>query len=168
MTNIVNNIDLDSLKETKKKVDANDGHFAAEKHIEGEFHMEGSPMFTATLSSEKATFVEGVDEPSVLGGRGVYATPLNHVMLGVMSCYANTVALQAALSGVKLGKMKLKGHLYYDIGPILSGIESPMIKEFKIEVEADKDIREILKISSKRCPALFAIANAIKTEVSQI
>ena len=168
MTENVNNIDLDIVRETGKKTEAGKGHFDVEKHLEGEFHFEGSPMFTAKLMSEKATFTMGADEPGLLGGKGVYATPLNYVMFGVMACYASTVALQAALKGVVLGKMKVKGHLYYDVGPMLSGIDSPLIKELKIEVEADKDIREILEISRKRCPALYAIANGIKTDVRQL
>ncbi|HLH86531.1 MAG TPA: OsmC family protein [Thermoplasmataceae archaeon] len=168
MARLLNNIDLDVVSETKQKADAMGGHFEVEKHIEGEFHFEGSPMFTAKLSSERATFIVGADEPGILGGRGIYATPLNYLMMGVLSCYASTVALQAGLKGVKIGKLNVKGHLYYDIGPMLSGIDSPLIKELKIEVEADRDIREILEISRKRCPALSAIEKPIKTEVRQV
>lgn len=168
MAELVNNVDLSILKETGKKADANKGHFDVEKHLEGEFHFDGSPMFTANLMSEKATFTMGADEPGLLGGKGVHATPLNYLVFGVMSCYASTVAIQAGLKGVNLEKMKIKGHLYYDIGPMLSGIDSPLIKELKLDVEADKDIREILEISRKRCPALYAIANGIKTEVNQV
>lgn len=167
MAEIINNVDLSILKETAKKADGNKGHFDVEKHIQGEFHLEGSPMFTANLMSERATFTMGADEPGVLGGRGVHATPLNYLMFGVMSCYASTVAVQASLKGVKLEKLKVTGHLFYDIGPMLSGIDAPLIKELKLEVEADKDIKEILEISNKRCPALYAIAHGIKTEITQ-
>jgi hypothetical protein len=38
----------------------------------------------------------------------------------------------------------------------------------KLEIESDKDLREILRLAVKVCPALYAIANPIKTEVVQI
>lgn len=168
MAELVNNVDLSIVKNTAKKSDENNGHFDVEKHIKGEFHLEGSPMFTADLMSERATFTAGADEPGVLGGRGVHATPLNYLLFGVMSCYASTVAIQAGLKGVKLGKLKVTGNLYYDLGPMFADSDSPIIKELTLDVEADKDIKEILEISRKRCPALFAIANGIKTDVKQV
>jgi uncharacterized OsmC-like protein len=167
MAEIVNNLDLTVVRETKKKIDADGGHFPVEKHIEGEFHFDGSPMFTATLSSNFATFNVGVDEPMVLGGKGVYTSPLNYLMTGVLSCYASTIVLSASMQGVKLSKLKLKGHLFYDIGPMLHPSDFPLVKELKIEVEADKDIREIIK-NSTRCPAFYIVSRGVKTEVSQI
>ena len=167
MPEIVNNLDLSVVRETKKKVEADGGHFAVEKHVEGEFHFDGSPMFTATLSSNFATFNMGVDEPAVLGGKGVYTSPLNYLMLGVMSCYSSSIVLSASLQGVKLSKLKLKAHLFYDIGPMLQPSDFPLVKELKIEIEADKDIREIIK-NSTRCPALYIVSHGVKTEVVQV
>ncbi len=159
---------MEKLKSTEDKSLKQGGHFEVEKHIEGDFHMEGSPMFTAELMSENAKFTMGADEPGLLGGRGVHATPLNYLMFGVMSCFASTVAIQAAKKNVILKKLKIHGHLYYDIGPVVSDSTFPIIKSLKMDVEADRDIKDILKISVKVCPALYAIANPIKTEISQI
>ncbi|MEM0135052.1 MAG: OsmC family protein [Thermoplasmatales archaeon] len=167
MPELVNNLNLTTVRETQKKVETEGGHFPLEKHIEGEFHFDGSPMFTAILSSNMATFAMGVDEPSVLGGRGVYASPLNYLMLGVLSCYASTIALSASLKGVKLNKLKLKGHLFYDVGPMLQPSDFPLAKELKIEVECDKDISDIIKNSS-RCPAFYIVSHGVKTEVKQV
>lgn len=167
MTELVNNVDLKVVRESEKKANENSGHFEVEKHIEGEFHLEGSPMFTANLMSERAQFSAGADEPGLLGGKGVHATPLNYLLFGVMSCYASTLAIQAGLNGIEVGKLRVSGHLYYDIGPLLTGIDSPLIKELRLEVDSDKDLREVIEISNKRCPALYAIANGIKTEVKQ-
>ncbi len=167
MQEIVNNIDLTAVRETKKKIESDGGHFYLEKHIDGEFHMQGSPMFTATLSSQLASFTMGADEPAVLGGKGVYATPLNYLMFGVMSCFASTIVVNASLKGIKLNKLKLKGHLYYDIGPMLAANDFPLAKELKIEVEADQDIRGVIKDSNK-CPAFFIVSHGIKAEAVQI
>jgi uncharacterized OsmC-like protein len=168
MTERVNNINMEVLTETGKKIREGKGHFNAEKHIIGEFHFDQSPMFTAELKSENAAFILGADEPGVLGGRGVHPTPLNYLMMGVMSCYASTVAIQAAKKGVKLGKLKFTGHLYYDIGPVVEDVDFPIIKALNIDVESDKNIKEILKLSEKACPALYAIRNPISTEIKQI
>lgn len=167
MPEIVNNIDLSLVRETKKKVESDGGHFFLEKHIDGEFHLDGSPMFTAVLSSQLATFTIGADEPNVLGGKGVYATPLNYLMFGVMSCFASTLVVNAGLKGITLKKLKLKGHLYYDIGPMLTPSDFPLAKELKIEVEADKDISEVIELSHK-CPAFYIVSKGIKTDVVQI
>ncbi|WP_287954653.1 OsmC family protein [Acidiplasma sp.] len=168
MVKIINNIDMEKLEQTSKKVHENGGHFGSEKHIKGEFHFEGSPMFTAELSSEKAKFILGADEPGVLGGQGTHATPLNYLMMGVMSCFASTVAIQAAKRGVRLNKLNFTGHLYYDIGPVVEDSNFPIIKSIKIDVESDEDIRDILIASRKACPALYAMINPIPTEIAQI
>ncbi|MCL4452990.1 MAG: OsmC family protein [Candidatus Thermoplasmatota archaeon] len=168
MNERINNIDMERLNNTDEKIRKNGGHFTAEKHIAGEFHFDGSPMFTADLKSEMATFTMGADEPGVLGGMGIQPTPLNYLMMGVMSCYASTVAIQAAKKGIKLLKLKFTGHLYYDIGPVVEESDFPIIKALNIDVEADKDIGEVLKLSEKACPALYAIRNPIQTEIKQI
>jgi uncharacterized OsmC-like protein len=167
MPEIINNVDLSAVLATKKKVESEGGHFYLEKHIDGEFHLEGSPMFTAALSSQQATFTMGADEPAVLGGKGVYATPLNYLMFGVMSCFASTIVVNATLKGIKLKKLKMKGHLYYDIGPMLTPGDFPLAKELKIEVESDQDLKEIIKLSNK-CPAFFIVSHGIKTEAVQV
>ena len=164
----INNVDLELLRASAAKASGKDGHFEIEKQINGDFHMNGSPMFTAELMSENAKFTMGADEPTVLGGMGIHATPLNYLMFGVMSCFASTVAIQAAKKGVTMEKLKVRGHLYYDIGPVVNDSDYPIIKALKLEIESDKDLREILRLAVKVCPALYAIANPIKTEVVQI
>lgn len=167
MKGITNNVDFSRLAGTEETASGNGGHFHVEKHIDGEFHMEGSPMFTAELSSEHARFTMGADEPGVLGGQGVHTTPLSYLLFGVMSCYASTVAIQAGMKGVELKKLKVRGSLYYDIGPVVSGIDTPIIKSLKLELDSDRDLKEIIGISNQRCPALYAISHGVETEVTQ-
>jgi len=163
----VNNIDLGVIGDSRKMFEGEGGHHHVEKLIEGEYRIEGSPAFTAELHSDLSNFVVTSDEPKILGGPGVQPSPLSYVLFGVMACYANSLAIQCGLKGVKLQRMRLKGRLLYDIGPVLTGIESPLIRELKIEVEADRDIGEIIDLTNERCPALYAINHAIKTEVLQ-
>jgi uncharacterized OsmC-like protein len=165
----VNNIDLDSIRRTRKVFDDEEnGHHHVEKRIEGEYRLEGGgPAFTAELRSDSSSFVVSCDEPKILGGLGVHPSPLSYVLFGVLACFANTLVIQCGLKGVKLRRLKLKGTLLYDIGPVLTDIESPLIKEMKIEVESDKDIENIIAASNERCPALYLVDHAIRTEVRQ-
>ncbi|MGI0080922.1 MAG: OsmC family protein [Nitrososphaerales archaeon] len=167
MTGVVNNINLDKVDESKESFEKEKGHHYIEKKLNGEFQFEGSPSFTSTIQTEMANFVLGADEPSILGGRGIHVSPLTYVLYGIIACYANTLAIQCGLRNIVLKKLNLTGRLFYDIGPMLSNIDSPLINELKIEVDADKDIREIVEISRQKCPALFLVERGIKTSVSQ-
>ena len=164
---IVNNIDLKVVSETKRSFEEEHGHHNVEKIIEGEYRMDGSPSFVGELRSDVSCFVVSSDEPRILGGRGAHASPLSYVLYGILACFANTIAIQAGLKGVKLRKMQLTGRLSYDIGPVLTGIDSPMIEKLEISVDADRDIGNIIQLSEKRCPALYLVSHGIRTEVSQ-
>jgi uncharacterized OsmC-like protein len=162
-----NNIDLGIIRDSKKRFEEEGGHHNVEKLIEGEYRLEGSPAFTAELRSDLSNFVVTSDEPKILGGQGVQPSPLSYVLFGVLACYANSLAIQCGLKGVVLQRMRLRGQLLYDIGPLLTGIDSPLIRELKIEVEADRDIGEIIDLTNERCPALYLVNHATKTEVLQ-
>jgi uncharacterized OsmC-like protein len=164
---IVNNIDLEVIRETKKSFQGEGGHHYVEKTIEGTYGLEGSPSFAAEIRSDMSRLTVSSDEPRILGGRGVHVSPLSYLLFGVMACFANSLAIQCSLNGVKLGRMKVKGRLSYDIGPVLSEIDSPLIKQLDMEVEADEDVREMIELTKVRCPALYAINHAVRTEVVQ-
>ncbi len=164
---LLNNIDLEAVAETKKAFEKEDGHHHVEKNIGGVYRLEGSPSFVAELRTDASNVIVSSDEPKALGGRGVHVSPLTYVLFGVTACFANSLAIQCSLNGVELRSLKLKSHLSYDIGPVLSGIDSPLIEELAIEVESDKDITELIELTKERCPALYAINHAIKTDVFQ-
>ncbi|MEM3191502.1 MAG: hypothetical protein QW292_05290 [Candidatus Parvarchaeota archaeon] len=97
MPELTSKIDLSRVLATKTKVESERGHFYLKKHIDGEFHLGGSPMFIAALSSQQATFTIGADVSPVLCGKGIYATPLRYLTFGVMSCFASTIVVNASL-----------------------------------------------------------------------
>lgn len=164
---LLNNIDTEVIGKTRKAFESEGGHHYVEKIIEGEYRLNGSPSFVAELHSDASNHIVVSDEPRILGGNGVHVSPLTYVLYGVVACFANTVAIQCAQKGVSLKRMKLKGELQYDIGPVLTGIDSPLIRGLRIEVDADKDIERIVELSTRRCPALFAISHGIKIDVTQ-
>jgi uncharacterized OsmC-like protein len=164
---VVNNIDLGAVSVSKREFERDGGHHYVEKVIEGALRLEGSPAFVAELKSDASAYLVECDEPRVLGGHGVHTSPLSYVLFGVLACYANTLAIQCGLNGISLGRMKVRGRLSYDIGPLLTGIDAPLIKELRIEVEADKDVRQMIEVSNERCPALHLVDHAIRTKVVQ-
>jgi uncharacterized OsmC-like protein len=97
--------------------------------------------------------------------RGIQPTLLNFLMMGVMSCYASTVAIQPAKKGIILKKLKFTGHVYYDMGPVIEDADFPIIKSLNVDVESDREIGEILKLSDKTCKVLYTIRNPMATEI---
>jgi uncharacterized OsmC-like protein len=164
---LVNNINIDAVKRSSEECKRSGGHRFIEKEIKGEFRFDGSPAFVAQLNSDYSKYTVTADEPKLLGGWGVHSTPLSYVLFGVMACYANTLAIQCALKGVELKKLRLTGRLFYDVGPLLTDSDSPLINKLKIEVEADKDIQDIIRLSWRKCPAVYAIEHPITTEIVQ-
>lgn len=167
MVRFVNNISMDALHDTSERARGNGGSIPVEKEISGTFSMEGSPMFTSVLDTGISRFTVGSDEPPALGGKGVMPSPLTYMLYGVLACYTSTLAIQCASKGITLEELKVKGTLTYDIGPVVVESILPIIKKLKIEVTASSDIREIIALSRKRCPALFAIEHPIETELVQ-
>lgn len=158
---------MDVLNATSEKARVNGGSIPVEKEIAGTFSMEGSPMFSSILDTGISRFAVGSDEPAALGGKGVMPSPLTYVLYGVLACYASTLAIQCASQGIVLEDLKVKGTLTYDIGPVVVESVMPIIKKLKIEVTANRDIREAIALSRRRCPALFAIEHPIETELVQ-
>ncbi len=167
LARFVNNISIDVISATSERAKLNGGSIPVEKEIAGTFSMEGSPMFTSILDTGISRFAVGSDEPAALGGKGVMPSPLTYVLYGVLACYASTLAIQCASQGIVLEELKVKGTLTYDIGPVVVESGLPIIKKLKIEVTANRDIREIIALSRRRCPALFAIEHPIETELVQ-
>jgi len=164
----LNNVDLVVVRDSTKMFEMDGGHHDIEKTIEGEYSVDGSPSFSAILHSDSSDFAVGSDEPKILGGIGVHPSPLSYILYGVLACYANALAIQCSLKGLRLRRLKVKGTLSYDVGPMLTETVSPLIKGLKIEVDADKKIEEIVNLAKERCPGVYAIDHAIKTEIVQV
>ncbi|AWS00281.1 OsmC family peroxiredoxin [Metallosphaera hakonensis JCM 8857 = DSM 7519] len=163
----VNNIDQDSVKDLRKKVEEN-GSIPMERVIEGEFRLEGSPMFVAEMRTETTKVVVTADEPKVLGGQGVHGTPLSYVLFGILACFASTLAIVASDKGISLGKLRVTGRIQYDLAPVVTESDSKIISKVIIDVGSDKNLESVLPIAVKRCPALYLTINPIPVEVRQV
>ncbi|MEM0158176.1 MAG: OsmC family protein [Thermoplasmataceae archaeon] len=165
---VVNNINLDSLNKSKTKARENGDHLELSKEVEAVFHFDGSPMVTSRVSTPASSFTINVDEPEVLGGRGVQPTPLTYMLVGLSSCFASTIAVIAAEKGVTLNKLVVKAKMLYDLGPVVTEVKNPIIKNITLEVAADREITQIIRESEAVCPALYAIRNPIDVKVKQV
>lgn len=167
MPELLNNIDLDLYRSSSRKSKENKNTIPVEKVLEGEFNMKGSPMFQAELPSEFSKATLGCDEPTSLGGRGVQTTPLTYLLFGVMACYSSTLALECAREGLELRDLRIRGKLSYDLGPVVGDSSNPIITGLKLEVISSTNLEGQIKRAWSRCPAVYAIQNPIKTEISQ-
>ncbi|EHP70009.1 putative redox protein, regulator of disulfide bond formation [Metallosphaera yellowstonensis MK1] len=163
----INNIDLDAVKALSERA-RREGSIPMERHIQGEFRFDGSPMFVAEMRTETTKVIVTADEPKVLGGQGVHGTPLSYTLFGVMACFASTLAIEAASSGVELKELRISGHIYYDLAPVVGESDNPIIKKVVLEVKADKELGEVLRRAERKCPALYAVRNPIPVEVKQV
>jgi uncharacterized OsmC-like protein len=167
-TRRLNNIDLSRVEQSRKEFERERGHHYVEKVIQGEYRVDGSPAFLAEVQTDHTKFIQASDEPAILGGLGVHTSPLTYVLFGTMACFASTVAIICAEKQVSLKYLKVNGKLRYDIGPLLTQADWPLIKELILEVEADKDIANIINIARQKCPSVYAFSNSIKTEIAQV
>ncbi|MCL4480836.1 MAG: OsmC family protein [Candidatus Thermoplasmatota archaeon] len=163
----INNIELDQVEESRKKATINHNSLPSIRTIEGRFSLDKSPMFSAGIGTEKSSFVLGCDEPGILGGQGILPTPLTYLLFGVMSCYASTLAMQCALDGITLSDLGLTGKLHYDLGPVVTGENMPIIRKLELQVHSSMNLGPEIEKARKRCPAVFAIENPIETEIRQ-
>ncbi|HLH86420.1 MAG TPA: OsmC family protein [Thermoplasmataceae archaeon] len=163
-----NNINLSALEKSAEKAKENNGHLDSLKEIEAVFNFQGSPMITSQVSTPLTSFTINVDEPEVLGGRGVQPTPLTYMLVGLASCFASTVAVTAAEKGIDLAKLSVRAKMSYDLGPVVVGSKFPIIRGISLDVVADKEIREVIRESEQVCPALYAIRNPIDVKIQQV
>jgi uncharacterized OsmC-like protein len=163
-----NNIDLTKIKQSKREFEEENGHHHVEKVIRGEYNLEGAPAFLAEVQTDHTKFILASDEPAILGGLGVHTSPLTYVLYGTMACFANTLAIMCAEKQVPLKILKISGKLHYDIGPLLTNSNWPLIKELILEVEADKNITSIIEEAREKCPSVYAWSHPIKTEILQV
>lgn len=161
----LNNVDLVMVRQSKENFEMTDGHHYVEKKVVGEYRSEGSPSFVAEVQTDHSKFTLSSDEPVILGGAGVHVSPFTYVLFGTVACFATTVAMKCAEKQIQLEKLRVSGTVHYDIGPMLSSADWPLVNELVLEVESDKDISKI--ISDAECPSLFTWAHAIKTRIVQ-
>ena len=162
----INNIDQDALQTLRERA-SKEGSIPMERHIEGEFRLDGSPMFVAEMRTETTKIIVTADEPKILGGQGVHGTPLSYVLFGVMACFASTLAIEASQAGIVMERLNVKGHIDYDLAPVVTDREGPIIKKLVLEVISDKDLSKVLERAERKCPALFLVKNPIPVEVKQ-
>jgi uncharacterized OsmC-like protein len=161
-----NNVDLAKIAQSKKEFEKENGHHHVEKVIQGEYNLEGSPAFLAEVKTDHSKFILASDEPAILGGIGVHTSPFTYVLYGTMACFASTLAIVCAEKELPLKTLKITGKVRYDIGPLLTDSKWPLIKELILEVEADKNITDIIEEAREKCPSVYAWSHPIKTEIT--
>jgi hypothetical protein len=111
MSNIINNIDLNKIRNTAKNGRKNRQSLKKPVKLEGEWNLFGLDkgyQFRTELLYEKGKEVIEIDSPSFLGGNGNRLGPMAYCIAGITSCFIATFVTVASSQGIRFSKLKVK------------------------------------------------------------
>lgn len=173
----INHVNLDEMKKTIEKAQANPEEAKKTVTIEGDWFPQTStgPQFSAKIGTEAGELTLSSDEPTFLGGGGSTLNPVQYCVYGAGSCFAATFAKWAAFEGVVLKSFRVKITANLDLSRSFGLSQNPILKELVLELfvetDADKEkLAKIEKIAYERCPAVrcIIVSNAVKTKVTKV
>ena len=91
MTNIINNVDMEKIRNTAENGRKDIQSLKKPVKLEGEwnlFDLDKGYQFRTELSYEKGKEVIEIDSPSFLGGNGNRLGPMAYCIAGITSCFA--------------------------------------------------------------------------------
>ena len=111
MTNIINNVDMEKIRNTAENGRKDIQSIKKPVKLEGEwnlFDLDKGYQFRTELSYEKGKEVIEIDSPSFLGGNGNRLGPMAYCIAGITSCFIATFVTVASSQGITLNKIKCK------------------------------------------------------------
>ena len=164
MSNIINNTDLDKIRNTAENGRKNRQSLKKPVKLEGEwnlFDLDKGYQFRTEISYEKGKEIIEIDSPSFLGGNGNRLGPMAYCIAGITSCFIATFVTVASSQGIGLNKLKVSSECNIN-WPRLQGINFEIDAQSK---NADKQrLQEILTMAEERCPAMYSMLHRIKVD----
>lgn len=173
MTNIINNIDLEKIRNTSENGVKNRQTLKKPVKLEGEwnlFDLEKGYQFRTELSYEKGKEVIEIDSPSFLGGNGNRLGPMSYCIAGITSCFIATFVTIASSQGIRLNKLNVRSECNINFAKTFDIAEEPITEGIKFEIDAQSEnadnqkLQEILAIAEQRCPAMYSMSHVIKVD----
>ena len=171
MTNIINNVDMEKIRNTAENGRKDTQSLKKPVKLEGEwnlFDLEKGYQFRTELSYEKGKEVIEIDSPSFLGGNGNRLGPMAYCIAGITSCFIATFVTIASSHGIKLNKLKVKSECNINFAKTFDIADEPITEGINFEIDAQSDnadsqkLQEILAIAEARCPAIYSMLHVIK------
>src|SRR5215207_162395 len=155
MSNIINNIDLDKIRNTAENGRKNRQSLKKPVKLEGEwnlFDLDKGYQFRTEMAYEKGKQVIEIDSPSFLGGNGNRLGPMAYCIAGITSCFLATFASVAAMQGIKLTKLKSTTECNINFAKTFDVYDEPITEAISSQIEAESDdadkekLRHILRM----------------------
>ena len=168
----LNNVNVGMLEQVIKEAETDKSKVKRSQKIDGEWLLEeGGPQFRAEVTFEGGKIVMESDQPKNLGGGGTRPGPLHYCFFGLVSCYVATFATVASMMDIRLRKLsaKLEGELNFS--RVFGLSREPVMEEIRIVLQVESDaprekLEEAEKLAYERCPAVFALTEGVKLNVS--
>jgi uncharacterized OsmC-like protein len=171
MSNIINNIDLDKIRNTAENGRKNRQSLKKPVKLEGEWNLFGLDkgyQFRTELLYEKGKEVIEIDSPSFLGGNGNRLGPMAYCIAGITSYFIATFVTVASSQGIRFNKLKVRSECNINFAKTFDVADEPITEGINFEIDAqsknaDKQkLQEILTMAEERCPAMYSMLYVIK------
>jgi uncharacterized OsmC-like protein len=170
MSNITNNVDLNKISKTIEEGRNDLSTLIRPVKLAAEWNLNPDKpyQFKTELSYEKGKQVIEIDSPSFLGGNGNRLGPMAYCVTGITSCFIATFVTVASSKGIRLSKLNVNAECNINFAKTFDIADEPITEgiEFQIEAEsqdADKQqLKEIIRLAEKRCPAMYSMMHEIK------
>jgi len=165
----MNNVNINAIEETKKKILNNELPSKREFIVEGEWIFDKNIQFMGIIEYPNGISELSTDQPQISGGHGNAPNPVQICAFGMISCYATTFMTIATSMNVKIDKLKAKGYILVNMKSVFDIENEPVVEKVRIELdiksnESQEIIEKIRKLADEKCPAAYVIQNKIPFE----
>lgn len=170
MANILNNVDLDKVKNTidNGKRDKSTLKKPVKLHGEWSFDPTSGYQFKTELGFEKGKQTIEIDSPSFLGGNGNRLGPMAYCIAGITSCFIGTFVGIASSQGIKLTKLSVDTECNVNFAKTFDIADESITEGISFNIDAsaenaDKNkLQELVKMAEDRCPAVYSMSHNVK------
>jgi uncharacterized OsmC-like protein len=179
MTQKINGVDVNALKETLAAIDAQPE--LARFRFEADNEWIGGPVNRTTIDQFFGTcqvhehsrrFTMTVDEPPVLLGEDNHANPVEYLLAALAGCVTTSMVVHAAARGITINR--LSSRLEGDINLLgFLGLDDSVRKGYEairmvFEIDADvprEQLEEVVKLGPTFSPVYDVVSRSLPVEV---
>jgi uncharacterized OsmC-like protein len=169
VSNIINNVNLDKLKETAENGKREKSSLRKPVKLYGEWNLDlyKGYQFRTELEYEKGKRVLEIDSPSFLGGNGNELGPMAYCIAGITSCFIATFVTIASSKDIRLSKLNVSVQCNINFAKTFDVADEPITEgiEFQIDAESPnagkQQLQEIITLAEEKCPAMYSMMHEI-------
>ena len=168
----VNNVDLDKVSKTVENGKNDPQTLIKPVKLHGIWNLDSQSefQFKTELPFENGVQKLEIDSPTFLGGNANRLGPMGYCIAGITSCFLGTFASVAATSGVNLTKLEVSASCDVNFAKSFDVSDDPMMKGFKIEIDATSDnadsqkLQDLVVLAKQKCPAMYSLSHVIDVD----